>query len=31
MTMQGISFGVIEKQVTFNAVDYPGVTIVDKR
>ena len=31
ITMRNISFGVTEKQVTFNANDYPGVTIVDKR
>lgn len=31
ITMRNISFGVTEKQVTFNAKDYPGVTIVDKR
>lgn len=31
MTMRGISFGVSESQVTFNAADFPGVTIVDKR
>ena len=31
MTMRDISFGVTEEQVTFNAKDYPGVTIVDKR
>ena len=31
ITMRDISFGVTEKQVTFNAKDYPGVTIVDKR
>lgn len=30
-TMQDIRFGVTEKQVTFNAADFPGVTIVDKR
>ena len=31
MTMRNISFGVNEKQVTFNANDYPGVTIVNKQ
>ena len=31
ITMRNISFGVTEKQVTFNANDYPGATIVDKR
>jgi outer membrane lipoprotein-sorting protein len=31
ITMRDISFGVTEKQVTFNAKDYPGLTIVDKR
>ena len=31
ITMRNISFGVTEKQVTFDAKDYPGVTIVDKR
>ena len=31
ITMRDISFGVTEKKVTFNAKDYPGVTIVDKR
>lgn len=31
ITMRNISFGVTEKQVTFNANDYPGVTIEDKR
>lgn len=31
VTMRDISFGVTEEQVTFNAKDYPGVTIVDKR
>ena len=31
ITMRNISFGVTEKQVTFNADDYPGATIVDKR
>ena len=31
MTLRDISFGVTEKQVTFDANDYPGVTIVDKR
>ena len=31
VTMREISFGVTEKQVTFNAEDYPNATIVDKR
>ena len=31
MTMRNIFFGVTEKQVTFNANDYPGVTIVNKQ
>ena len=31
MTMRDISFGVTEKQVTFNAADFPGIAIVDKR
>lgn len=31
ITMRNISFGVTEKQVTFNANEYPGATIVDKR
>ena len=31
ITMRGISFGVTEKQVTFNANEYPGAKIVDKR
>ena len=31
ITMRDISFGVTEKQVTFNAKDYPSATIVDKR
>lgn len=31
ITMHNISFGVTERQVTFNPQDYPGVTIVDKR
>lgn len=31
ITMRDLSFGVTEKQVTFDAKDYPGVTIVDKR
>ena len=30
ITMGNISFGVTEKQVTFNANDFPGVTIIDK-
>lgn len=30
LTMRGFSFGVSEKQVTFNANDFPGVTIIDK-
>lgn len=31
MTMRDISFGVTEKQVTFDAKDYPGTIIKDKR
>lgn len=31
VTMREISFGVTEKQVTFDAKQYPGATIVDKR
>ena len=31
MTMREISYGVTEEQVTFNAKEFPGVTIVDKR
>jgi outer membrane lipoprotein-sorting protein len=31
ITMRNISFGVTEKQVTFNANEYPGATIIDKR
>lgn len=31
MTMRDISFGVTEKQVTFNPADYPDAKIVDKR
>lgn len=31
MTIRNISFGVTEKQVSFNANDYPGVTIVNKQ
>ena len=31
ITMRDVSFGVTEKQVTFNAKDYPGVKTVDKR
>ena len=31
VTMRDISFGVTEKQVTFDAKQYPGATIVDKR
>lgn len=31
LTMRDISFGVSEKQVTFDWNDYPGVTVVDKR
>jgi outer membrane lipoprotein-sorting protein len=31
ITMQDIHFGVTDKQVTFNADDFPGITIVDKR
>ena len=31
ITMRNISFGVTEKQVTFNANEYSGATIIDKR
>ena len=31
LTMHDFVFGVNERQVTFNAADYPSVTIVDKR
>lgn len=31
MTMRDISYGVTEKQVTFNPKDYPNATIIDKR
>ena len=31
ITMRDISFGVSEKQVTFNIKDYPGATVEDKR
>jgi len=31
MTMRDISFGVTEKQVTFNPADYPNIKMVDKR
>ena len=31
MTMRNFSFGVTEKQVTFNLADYPGATVEDKR
>lgn len=31
VTMRDISFGVTEKQVTFDANQYPGATIIDKR
>lgn len=31
VTMYDISFGVTEKDVTFNPQEFPGVTIVDKR
>ena len=31
VTMRDLSFGVTEKQVTFDEKDYPGVKIVDKR
>ncbi len=31
VTMRDISYGVTEKQVTFNPDDYPGARIVDKR
>ena len=31
VTMRNLRFNVSEKDVTFNKVDYPGVTIIDKR
>lgn len=31
ITMRDLSYGVTEKQVTFNPEDYPNATIVDKR
>ena len=31
MTMREITYGISEEQVTFDAKDYPGVKIVDKR
>ena len=31
VTMRDISFGVTEEEVTFNAANFPGVTIEDKR
>lgn len=31
MTMRDFSFGVTEKQVTFDIKDYPGATVEDKR
>lgn len=31
VTMRDLSFGVTEKQVTFDEKDYPGVKIIDKR
>lgn len=31
VTMRNISFGITEKQVTFNAAEFPGVKIIDKR
>lgn len=31
VVMRDIKIGVAEKDVTFNAADYPGVTVVDKR
>lgn len=31
ITMYDITFGVTEEEVTFNAANYPGVTVVDKR
>lgn len=31
ITMYDITFGVTEEEVTFNADNYPGVTVVDKR
>jgi hypothetical protein len=31
LTLRNISFGVTEKQVNFNAADFPDVKITDKR
>lgn len=31
ITMYDITFGVTEEEVTFNAANYPGVTVIDKR
>lgn len=31
ITMYNITFGVSEEEVTFNAANYPGVTVIDKR
>ena len=31
VTMRDLTFGVSEKQVTFNQADYPGAKIIDKR
>lgn len=31
MTLRDIAFGVTEQQVTFDAAEFPGATIVDKR
>ena len=31
VTMREVSYGVTEEQVTFNAKDFPNVTIIDKR
>ena len=31
LTMRNLKFGVSDREVTFNAADYPGVKITDKR
>ena len=31
VTMRDLTYGVSEKQVTFNAADHPGANIIDKR
>ena len=31
LTMREVSFGVTEKQVTFNLADFPGAKVIDKR